>query len=124
LKVGERGFEVLLQEEGHETETQPWGDPKRARKMPGRLLVLGTTVSPTAHWHPTDYAPFTTPVTSNHQYASIPSQVVPVLVPRGQRPSERGVAREFGPCSELMMSDKLESEVEFALVLGVGKWRA
>src|SRR6266581_5690755 len=62
-----------------------------------------------------------TPVTSNHQYASIPSQLVPVLVPR---PSEGGVAREFGPCSELMMSDKLESEVEFALVLGVGKWRA
>jgi len=89
--------------------------------MPGRLLVLGTTVSPTAHWHPTDHAPFTTPVTSNHQYASIPSQVVPVLVPR---PSEGGVAREFRPCSELMMSDKLESEDEFALVLGVGKWRA
>jgi len=44
------------------------GIQKRARKTPGRVLVLGTTVSPTAHRHPTDNAPFTTPVTSNHQY--------------------------------------------------------
>jgi len=74
-KGGERGIETQLQESGHGAEglrRSHGGIQKRARKMPGGLLVLGTTststVSPTAHRHPTDHAPFTTPVTSNHQY--------------------------------------------------------
>lgn len=66
------------------------------------------------------YSPLRTPVTSNHQYLrklSLSSSWHPV---RGDC-----VARDLRPRSELVtMSREVEGDVEFAPVLGVGRWAA
>jgi len=82
---------------------------KRARKSPGRVLVLGTNCQ--------SNGTLGTPMISHllgacHLKLSIPSQVVPVLVPRPRVGD--CVGRELRPCSELVtVSRKMESEVEF-----------
>jgi len=67
--------------------------------------------------HPNVYTPFRIPVTPNHQY--LPKLLL--FSSRDQVREDR-VVRELRPCSELMtMPRKVESEVEFAPVLGVGR---
>lgn len=93
---------------------------KRARKTPGRVLVLGincqsnSTLGTSMATHL-----FRIPVTSNH------NQYLPNLFLSSSwgKVREDYVVRELRPYSELViMTGMMENEVEFTPVLCVGRW--
>jgi len=109
---------VLLQEGGHETQALPWGDPKEGTKDAWKSAGLGTNCQPngtSGTLMSTHLLEFLSPQTTN----IFPSCSRPH--PRTQVREDR-VVRGLRPCSELVtMPRKVESEAEFAPVLGAGR---